>query len=165
MSDEITQVEGDVESIFDYLVETGPFEGPSHELARKVGIDHGRFQSALGRIRRQTEENGWTIPFVRRGGFSKQVYAIVPVEGQRTLQEEAILLDGVERQSSTLIGMLDNVRQQAVILKGITVPRTAERKWANQLLSTVSYLVEQGTILMEEKAERRAAVRNGSEAA
>jgi hypothetical protein len=149
-----TQVEQDIEEIFDFLTDHGPFEGDSYALAEEVGVPHARFQGALGRIRKQTEENGWTIPFVRRGPFSKKVYAIVPTEGAKTQQEEDILLDGVERQSSTLIGMLDNVRQQAKVLKEITTPRTRERKWANQLLSTTTYLVEQGEMMLDEQPVR-----------
>jgi hypothetical protein len=164
MSNDITQVETDVEAIFDYLVESGPFQGPSHQLARKIGIDHGRFQAALGRIRRQTEVNGWTIPFVRRGGFSIQRYAVVPTEGH-TLEEMELLMEGTDRHTRTVVSTLDNLRQQAAILKSITAPRTAERKWANQLLSTTSYLVEQGKLLVEDQQERAVAASNGATSA
>lgn len=154
MTQTTTQVEQDVERVFDHLTDHGSFAGNAYAFAEALGIPYGRLQTALGRIRKQTEENGWTVPFVRRGGYSQQVYAIVPTEGVRTSDEEDLLREGVERQGATLVGMLDNVRQQAKVLKEITTPRTAERKWANQLLSTTTFLVEQGTILMEERDER-----------
>jgi hypothetical protein len=47
----------------------------------------------------------------------------------------------------------------------MTIPRTAERKWANQLLSTTTYLVEQGGFLLEEQQERKLAEREAARAA
>lgn len=160
-----TQQDQDVEAIFDFLTDRGPFTGTASELADALGISYVRSQTALGKIRRETEENGWTIPFVRKGGYSTQVYAVVPTEGVRTDEDEDLLRDGVERQGGTLIGMLNNVRQQAKLLKEMTVPRTAERKWANQLLSTSTFLVEQGGFLIEEQQERKAREREAARAA
>jgi hypothetical protein len=110
-SSQISQIEGDVEAIFDFLTENGPFHGPARDMAAEIGITLIRLDSALGRIRKETEINGWTIPFVRKGGFSKQVYAVVPTEGTKTEEESDLLRDGVERHGAQLIGMLDNVRR------------------------------------------------------
>lgn len=161
----ITQTDQDVETIFDFLTDSGPFNGTAEELGSNLGLGYTRITAALGKIRRETEQNGWTIPFVRRGQWAKQVYAVVPTEGVKTDEEEHLLKDGVERQGATLIGMLDNVRQQAKLLKEMTIPRTAERKWANQLLSTTTYLVEQGGFLIEEQKERKEAEREAAKAA
>ena len=140
--------EANVEQIFDFLVEHGPFKGTADSLAKAIGMSHSHFQHALGKIRRDTEANGWTVPFVKRGGYDDQVYAVVPTEGHNEM-ERSLVMKGAERHHRYILTMLRNVKQQAAILKEITTARTQERRWANQLLSTSQYLVEQGDLLQE----------------
>lgn len=56
--------------VFDFLME-GEFVGNTAELAHECGLDRDWMRAVLDRVREPewVEENGWTIPFVRRGAW------------------------------------------------------------------------------------------------
>ena len=68
-----TQVQGDIEALFDYLVEAPIVLPNTKALARALDITVSRIQSALHLVRSREwiEEYGWTIPTVAKGTLPK----------------------------------------------------------------------------------------------
>jgi hypothetical protein len=72
-----------IESIFDYLMDNGPWDGTGVELAEELGLKAGEFSAALHHVRspKWIDEHAWTIPYVGQGPGKQNVYAITEATG------------------------------------------------------------------------------------
>lgn len=146
-----TMRDGNVEKLFDYLVSKGPFEGNADALAKTLGLTTAQVHEALVYIRSNGDTLGWTVPYVKRGGFSERQYAVVPTQGVISAEEREILSEGIDRRSVELVGALERVHQQSRIHLDITDGRSAEGKWARMVYATVGNLVMQGQVMLDSK--------------
>jgi hypothetical protein len=120
------------DAVFERLM-AGDFKGNAQELADECGIEFEWLRVALARVRSPEwiEENGWTIPYVRRGSWVNTWYvADTSDHADQQRMQTSQYLRALEVRRTTRL----NVGQCRLALAALPDKRaTAAKQWKTAL--------------------------------
>jgi hypothetical protein len=138
----------------DFLIENGPFEGISEELAEEIGIPWGRLWAALHRIRSAEfiAEQHWTIPNVPKG-LAYKSWSVVEER-----DDEEALRDGFKVRAPEVIETMRRLQAQSALAVGTLDKRTTEGRWWSLVNEYAAAVVAAGETMVAQSNPQYAGI-------